>query len=133
MSNDWCFCCGKMNPIGLKLTFAEENGVYVSRFTPRPEHQSYDGTIHGGIISAVLDEIMGRYLFVEKGRNVVTAKLETRFRKPTPVGQELTIRGWIVKERGKVIEMEATVALPDGTITAEGKAMLMENGKVQAE
>ncbi|MFA4994194.1 MAG: PaaI family thioesterase [Bdellovibrionales bacterium] len=128
MSNDWCFACGKLNPIGLKLKFVEENGVYISRFTPRPEHQSYDGTIHGGIISTLLDEIMGHYLYV-KGRNVVTAKLETRFRKPTPLGQELTIRGWVVKERGKVIEMEATVALPDGTITAEGRAMLMDAGK----
>ena len=132
MSNDWCFGCGKHNPIGLKLKFAEEDGVYVTHFTPRPEHQSYDGTIHGGIISTLLDEIMGRYLFVEKGRNVVTAKLETRFRKPTPVGQELTIRGWVVKERGKVIEMESTIALPDGTITAEGRAMLMDGGKKEA-
>jgi uncharacterized protein (TIGR00369 family) len=129
MSNDWCFACGKLNPIGLKLTFAEEGNVYVARFTPGIEHQSYDGTIHGGIIATLLDEVMGRYLYATEGRNVVTAKLETRFRKPTPVGQELTIRGWIVKQRGKVIEMEGTVATADGTITAEGKAMLVEGKK----
>jgi uncharacterized protein (TIGR00369 family) len=129
MSNDWCFGCGKHNPIGLKLTFAEEDGVYIARFTPRAEHQSYDGTIHGGIISTLLDEVMGRYLYVNKGRNVATAKLEVRFRKPTPIGQELTIRGWVVKERGKLIETAGTVALADGTVTAEGHAMLMDAGQ----
>ncbi|MFA5040180.1 MAG: PaaI family thioesterase [Bdellovibrionales bacterium] len=126
MSNDWCFGCGKLNPIGLKLAFEEIDGVYVTHFTPHDEHQSYDGTIHGGIISTLLDEAMGRYLYVAKGRNVATAKLEVRFRKPTPVGQELTVSGWVVRERGKMIEMEGKVALQDGTVTAEGRAMMME-------
>jgi acyl-coenzyme A thioesterase PaaI-like protein len=129
MTNKWCFGCGEKNPIGLKLEFAEENGVYVTHFTPREEHQSYDGTIHGGIIATLLDEVMGRYLYIVKGRNIATAKLEVRFRQPTPVGKELTIRGWIVKERGKLIETAGTMALADGTITAEGHAMLLDAGK----
>jgi acyl-coenzyme A thioesterase PaaI-like protein len=122
--NQWCFACGPENPIGLKLTFAEEGDKYVSRFTAGPEHQSYDGIVHGGIISTLLDEIMGRYPYA-KGEDTVTARLEVRYRKPTPIGVELTITGWIVERRGRLYEMAGTVALPDGTVSAEGKATLM--------
>lgn len=124
LRNDWCFGCGKQNPIGLKMEFTEERDKYVSRFTPGPEHQSYKGTIHGGIITTLLDEVMGRYHSI-KGRKVVTAKIETRFRKPTPVGQELKITGWVVNDRGRMIEMAGEVTLADGTVTAEGKALLV--------
>ena len=126
--NQWCFACGVKNPIGLKLKFAEEGDKYVARFTAGPEHQSYDGIVHGGIISTLLDEIMGRYPYV-KGVDTVTARLDIRYRKPTPIGEELTVTGWIVNRRGRLYEMAGTVALPDGTVTAEGKATLMAAGK----
>jgi uncharacterized protein (TIGR00369 family) len=122
--NQWCFACGVKNPIGLKLTFREDGDKYVAVFRPGPEHQSYDGIVHGGIISTLLDEIMARYPYA-KGLNTVTARLEVRYRKPTPIGQELTVTGWVTKERGKMIELAGNVALPDGTITAEGKSTVI--------
>lgn len=131
MSDDrdqWCFACGRDNPIGLKLTFSEEGDKYVARFTPGLEHQSYDGIVHGGIISTLLDEIMARYPYA-KGIRTVTARLEVRYRKPTPIGQELTISGWIVRQRGRLYETAGTVALADGTVTAEGRATVMVAGK----
>ncbi len=130
--NDWCFGCGKANPIGLKLRFAERNGKYTAVFTPGREHQSYEGTLHGGIVSALLDEVMGRYPCT-RGLMAVTARLETRFRRPTPLGETLTVSGWVVRERGKLIEMAGTVVLPDGTVTAEGKATLVVSGTVDPE
>ena len=119
----WCFVCGKDNPIGLHLTFSEEKEAYVSHFTPGREHQSYNGILHGGMISTLLDEIMARYIYA-KGKNAVTAKLEVRFRAPTPIGEMLTIRGWIVGKKGAMYEMASSISLPDGTVTAEGKALI---------
>jgi uncharacterized protein (TIGR00369 family) len=122
--NTWCFACGRDNPISLKLKFSEDGDKYVSHFTGGPQHQSYDGIVHGGIVSTLLDEIMGRYPY-SKGEDTVTARLEIRYRKPTPIGQELTVTGWIVNKKGRLYETAGTVALPDGTVTAEGKATLM--------
>jgi acyl-coenzyme A thioesterase PaaI-like protein len=129
--NDWCFACGKENPIGLKMEFFERDGRYVSVFVPGPEHQSYEGTLHGGIASTLLDEVMGRYHCM-RGLKAVTARLELRFRHPTPVGQALTVSGWVVKERGKLIEMAGNIALADGTITAEAKSVLVVSGTIDA-
>lgn len=125
--NDWCFACGPRNPIGLKLKFREENDTYLSDFTPGPEHQSYNGIMHGGLISTLLDEIMARYLYA-KGLNAVTAKLEVRYRQPTPIGENLTISGWIVNKKGSMYELAGKISLPDGTVTAEGKSMVAIKG-----
>lgn len=121
--NTWCFVCGKDNPIGLHLSFRVENDTYVTTFTPGPEHQSYDGVLHGGIISTLLDEITAGYLYA-KGLKAITAKLEVRFRAPTPIAQPLTVRGWIVGKKRSMYEMAGSISLPDGTVTAEGKAIV---------
>ncbi|TWH45172.1 PaaI family thioesterase [Sporomusa sp. KB1] len=125
--NDWCFACGPRNPIGLKLTFWEENDVYLTDFTAGPEHQGYNGIMHGGLISTLLDEIMARYLYAQ-GLTAVTAKLEVRFRQPTPIREKLTISGWITSKRGKMVELAGKITLQDGTVTAEGKAMVAIKG-----
>lgn len=129
--NEWCFACGKNNPIGFKLKFEEKNEKYISHFTAGPEHQSYDGIMHGGLISTLLDEIMARYPYAQ-GLNAVTARLEVRYRQPTPIGQPLTVTGWMVERRGRRIELAGSVALADGTVTAEGKATVMVVEEVRA-
>lgn len=118
--NQWCFACGRANPIGLKLEFKEENETYMTTFTAGPEHQGYDGIVHGGIVSTLLDEITARYIY-SKGYNAVTARLEVRYRQPTPIGVPLTVTGRITNHRGKLYELAGIIKLPDGTVTAEAK------------
>ncbi len=120
-ANQWCFACGPLNPIGLKLKFKEENGEYITTFKAGAEHQSYDGIVHGGIVSTLLDEIMAGYIHA-KGVKGVTARLEVRFRQPTPIGEELIVTGRIKGQRGNMYELAGLIKLPDGTVTAEGKA-----------
>lgn len=119
----YCFACGKDNPIGLHLNFRETQDAYVADFTASPELQSYGGVVHGGIVSTMLDESMGGYLYA-KGYRAVTAKLEVRYRRPTPVGVPLRIAGRILARRGKFVDACASVALADGTVTAEATAKL---------
>ena len=53
-----CFACGPQNPHGLKMTFyTDERSVY--SWVTVPGHlRGWDNLIHGGVISAILDEIM---------------------------------------------------------------------------
>ena len=121
--NQYCFACGSKNPIGLHLEFHEEGDTYTAMYIAPPEFQSYDGIMHGGIVSTLLDEIMGGYLY-SKGHKAVTARLDVRYRKPTPIGTPLKIMGWIQSRRGNFIDMCSTVSLADGTVTAEGTAKI---------
>lgn len=122
--NQMCFACGRQNPIGLQLTFWEQDDQYRSIFTPGLEHQGYDGVMHGGLVGTLLDEITARYIYA-KGLPAVTARLEVRYRQPTPVGQPLTLVGWIEKQRGRMYEMAGEVRLADGTVTAECKSLVV--------
>jgi len=119
--NEWCFACGRLNPYGLKLTFEEKEDIYITHFTGEPQHQGYDGIMHGGIVSTLLDEIIARYIYA-KGVTAVTARLEVRYLKPTPIGVPLLVQGRIARSKGRIYEMTGTIELPDGTVTAEGAA-----------
>ena len=120
---DYCFACGEANPVGLHLHFRIEDEKFITKKTVPREYQSYTGVVHGGIVTTMLDEAMGGYLY-EQGEKAVTARIDVRYRQPTPVGEELTITGWVESRRRNFVEMKATIALPDGTITAEGTAKM---------
>jgi len=119
----YCFACGPDNPIGLHLDFHFTAEKYVAEKTLPHEYQSYEGVVHGGIVTTMLDEAMGGYLY-SSGEKAVTARLDVRYRKPTPVGEQLVITGWEESRRGSFVNMKATIALADGTITAEGTAKM---------
>ena len=79
--------------------------------------------MHGGIVTTMLDEAMGGYLY-SAGEKAVTARLDVRYRKPTPVGEQLVITGWEESRRGSVVNLRAPIALAAGTVTAEGTAKM---------
>jgi acyl-coenzyme A thioesterase PaaI-like protein len=118
-----CLVCGLKNDGGLHASFYElENGELVALFTPRDEHQSYPGRLHGGIITAILDETIGRAVMITCDENFwgVTVEFTTRFRKPVPLGVELKVVGRIVSEEGRVFEGSGEILLPDGNVAATG-------------
>ena len=127
----FCFACGQNNPIGLKLKFVEIAGRYVAKCVMDKNYQSFNGVLHGGIITTLLDEAMGGYLFHLK-QPAYTGKLEVRYRRPTPTGEQLTVSGWIAGRKRNVVEMRSEIALSDGTITAESSAkmVVMEKAEV---
>jgi len=120
-----CFVCGKQNPYGLKLEFQAKNGAYETTFIPREEHQGYPGVVHGGITAAILDETTARYVW-EQGIVAFTASLNVRYRKGIPIGRPVTFRSRLVKQRGRMYEMEAEAILEDGTVAAEACAKIMK-------
>ena len=118
-----CFLCGIENPIGLKLAFyTDDDGRCIARFRPREEHQGYPGHLHGGIISSLLDETMGRVL-APKNVWAMTGRLEIKFRKPVPLDQELTVVGELTRGRSRAYEARGEIRLPDGTLLVEGSGM----------
>jgi len=82
--------------------------------------------VHGGIVAALLDEVISRvYMVADHNRFMYTAKLTTRFRKHVPVEQPLHLTGAFIKDRGRTAEAEAKIFGPDGELLAEGEALLI--------
>ena len=128
MENDrdtMCFGCGKDNPMGLHLHFrTDENGCYTS-FVPQPVHQSYDGRMHGGLISTLLDETMGNYPYMYEHKVAYTARLEVRFRQPVRIGERIHVITKVKRRKGQLLEMTGQVIREDGTVAAEADGKLM--------
>ncbi len=120
-----CLMCGLDNPYGVRAPFySMEDGSVITLFEYRPEHQSYPGRVHGGMIVAMLDEMGLRALWAKEGEETtfgVTASLETRFREPVPYGCRLVGRGAVERSTPMFCITRCTLSLPDGTLLAEAK------------
>lgn len=117
-----CFVCGESNLAGVHVRFYEqEDGSLLARFTPQEQHQGYPGRMHGGVITAVLDETIGRAIMIRYGEAIwgVTGELHLRFRRPVPLDAELTAVGRITLETSRLFEGTGELYLPDGTVAAE--------------
>ena len=126
-----CFVCGESNPAGVHVRFYEqEDGSVLARFTGADHHQGYPGRMHGGVITAILDETMGRAIMIRYEEQIwgVTVELTVRFRKPVPLDVELTAVGRITDERPRLFEASGEMYLPDGTVAVEasGKYVKMD-------
>ena len=99
-----CFICGLDNESGVKAPFynLEDNSV-ATIFKFKSEHQSYPGRTHGGIISAMLDELIGRALWIkEPDTYAVTTSMTIKFKKPIPYDTFIKGRGYIVKDSSRL-------------------------------
>ncbi len=123
-----CFVCGMENPHGLHLQFYDDGeGSVFAEYTVEDRFQGYPGTVHGGIIASMLDEVVGRTLMAgDPNHFFVSAKLTIRYRKTVPLGQPLKLSGKLVRDRGRTAVAKAELRLPDGSIGAEAEAILVD-------
>lgn len=122
MTDGYCFACGEKNPFGLHLTFDfDGERITTKKILPR-EFEGYEGAVHGGILSTMLDETMCKFIAAKYGERAVTGRLDIRYKFPTPIEQPLKISAWQENQRRNIISMRSTVETADGVVTAEAMA-----------
>jgi acyl-coenzyme A thioesterase PaaI-like protein len=126
IDDQMCFICGTLNDSGLKLKF-EKNGInqVTTTFTPEKKYQGYKDIVHGGIISAVLDEVMVNAAWMN-GMPSVSAQIEIRFHHPAKVGETLNFKGLVHPKKGRLIMAEGEATDLNGRKVASGTAKLMK-------
>jgi acyl-coenzyme A thioesterase PaaI-like protein len=127
-----CFGCGADNTRGLGLRFELVEGRALARYSPEPFVQGYPGLMHGGAVATLLDEAMGWAAYWQ-GLWSVTAKLNMRFRRGVPLGQSLSISGWVTRDRGRFIELRAELRNEAGELLAEADGVFARMRGPQAE
>ena len=110
----------RMKPI-VKNNFVYANYIFEDRFAGGP------GLVHGGILSAALDDLMG-YATVLHNRMCVTANLEVNFITPVPVEQEYELFAWVKDIDGKKISTESVIRTKDN-IHVESRALFIDLGE----
>lgn len=110
-----CFGCGVNNPVGLHMAFHTDGQRLYSFVSVPPNMAGWDRTVHGGVLSTILDEVMGWSVIYLLGKIGVTKSITVEFKKPVQVEQPLTVIGAIGE------------AVSDREITATGAIYCAED------
>jgi uncharacterized protein (TIGR00369 family) len=129
-----CLICGMESQFSLRTRFYEmDNKDLVAIFRVLEEHQSYPGRLHGGIVSAILDETIGRAIMIDEPDTWgVTVELKIQYKKPLPLDQQLRAVGRITNNNKRLFEGTGEILLENGDVaaTAHGKYMKLALDKI---
>ena len=123
-NSNMCLICGINNKFGVKASFYNmEDGSVGGLFTFLPEHQSYPDSVHGGMISTMIDGLAGRALWVTQPDKIaVTIDLSVKYRKPVPYGVRLIGKGVITEMLSRAYTAKCAIMDKDGNVLADGTA-----------
>jgi acyl-coenzyme A thioesterase PaaI-like protein len=122
-----CFGCGELHPTGLHLVaHAGVAADLTAEFTVTENHQGAPGLAHGGLLSLAFDEALGKLMWLIRSP-AVTARLETDFLKPVPMGTTLFITARITGQVNRKVYTEAQGRLggPDGELAVKAAALFV--------
>lgn len=132
-----CYGCGSRNTHGHQIKTVWEGDESVTRFTPEPYHTSVPGYAYGGLIASLIDchstGTAAAAMYRQEGRSMdtmpafrfVTGSLHVDFLKPTPIDEELVIRGRVKEIKGRKVVVETVVYVGD-TATAKGEVVAVQ-------
>lgn len=124
-SQSSCFACGPDNSRGLRQHFqGNDAGEMLAEWIPESELEGFEGIVHGGIVSTVLDEAMSKAV-AGSGVKALTAELRVRFRQHVPSGKMICVRGWIDSQNKRMTKTEAVLTSSDGTELAHAWATFL--------
>jgi len=93
--------------------------VNLGRLREGPPH-----TVHGGVVAGLFDEILGAGQRLAGGMGGVTGRLVVRYRRPTPLFDDLEFRAWVHDERSRRLVMRADCRV-GAAVTAEAEAVFL--------
>lgn len=91
---------GRSSPWGLDLDLHRHGDEIEARLTLRSAHEGAPGRSHGGVISALFDDVFGYVLGVIH-QPAFTGDLYVRYQAPTPLFRELACRVRLTERSGR--------------------------------
>ena len=89
-----------------------ENGRAIRGFLPGPEHANALGIVHGGMLAAFLDSVMGSTVFHVLERRCVTVRLTIDYLMPGRVGRWLQGEAEVVGHDEQVAQVRGRLYGP---------------------
>ncbi|MEJ2637592.1 MAG: PaaI family thioesterase [Calditrichia bacterium] len=131
---DGCMVCGvrDVNPAAMQVRFYWDGEKIDTRVHPDAIYNGYDGILHGGVITALLDEAMGWAAAVERKCYFVTGEINVRFLKPVLTKQALRLVCRCVEHRARYSISVGELEDESGQVLARGEGKFFEIPYVEA-
>ena len=121
-----CFACGELNVSGLRLQLHADAGICWTEPTLDERFMGWEGIAHGGIVCAILDEVMA-WALVDEDSWGLTARMSVDFRRPVQIGRRLRAEGRVVERRRRLIRTEGRLLDAEtGAVHATAEAVYMD-------
>ena len=119
---DDCYVCGQNHPRGLRIRFFVGTfGQVHARFRPDRTQTGYEDVVHGGVISTLLDELLGWPIALQTGRMSFTGELTVRFQRPITAGRSYLATARPGTDRGRYWEGEGDIRDEGGEVYAKAR------------
>ena len=109
---DTSFVSGVENPKGMKMVPIIKDRKIYAKYVFEKSFEGGPGLVHGGILSTVLDDMMGYATFTQN-LFCVTANLNVNFRVPSPVDKEFELYAWVKEVDGNKVYAESVIKSED--------------------
>lgn len=108
-----CFGCGPDAEAGLHVVAHLDGQEVVTTHVFAPHHAGAPGIAHGGLVSALVDDVLGYLLYVVREPGV-TRRLEVDYLKPVLIGVPYDVRARIDRRDGRKLFVSCEGTGPDG-------------------
>lgn len=132
--NHLCFACGHSNPHGLKMEFYTDETAIFSDMEIPVRFCGWKDVVHGGVVSTVLDEVMGWSAIYLLKKLIFTKSMTVDFIRPVIAGTPVTAEGRIANlENENEAVVEGAVRSREGDLLAKatGRFKLMSVEKAR--
>ncbi len=116
---------GELNPFGMETRYYREGKEAVGFANLGTCFEGPPDRVHGGVICAIFDEVMGSVFRATGTPSAFTGELTVRFEGPAPLGTELEFRARRVESHGRRQLLEGEARGPQGQF-ASAKATFIE-------
>ena len=104
------------------MEFFEDGDYIVSYWHPERNYQGWVDTMHGGVLSTLIDETCGWVVTRKMQTSGFTTNLSVKFRKAISTNEPvLTIRANIVKQMRNLLFIHAEITNAAGEVCVEGE------------
>lgn len=124
------YVMGKWNPLAAPVHFEWHDPRAVGVVTFGTAYEGPPGCVHGAVIAAAFDQVLN-VANLMSGAAGPTARLEMRYRRPTPLHRSLRFEGWVTqREERKIHTVGQLLVDGDVTVEAEGLYIVVDADRV---
>ena len=120
---------GERNPLAppIRVRIEKDNAgkkVIIGEIEINRCREGPEGRVHGGFLAGLFDDVLSGAVRLAGGGPAVTGKLDIRYRKATPIDQELRFEARLESSTGRRIKAKAR-CIANGVVTAEAEALFI--------